>query len=142
MLFNKQQLSKKIIKHLLKDIFAKYPVEFAYLFGSYATNEAGQLSDIDIAVYLDQNLREQEQEQTIGALRSDIEKALQMPDKIGLICLNQELAPFLERNIVYDGELIYEKNDTARVYYESGAICRWLDYQPHHNRFMKENLHS
>lgn len=52
------------------------------------------------------------QEETVGALRSDIEKALQMPDKIGLVLLNEELPPALERDIVYDGELIlaYQNN--------------------------------
>jgi len=140
--YKKNQLSKIIIKKLLKDIFAKYPVEFAYLFGSMASGQAGPLSDVDIAVYLEYHLPEKQQEEIIGALRSDIEKVLQMPDKIGLVLLNEELPPALERDIVYDGKLIYVKNDTARAYYETDVICRWLDYKPHHDRFMKEILNS
>jgi len=138
----KQKLSTKIIKRFLKDTFVKHKVEFAYLFGSYATGDTGPLSDIDIAVYLKRNLSEEDQEETIGSLRSDIEKALQMPDKVGLVKLNEEIAPFLERNIIYDGQLIYIKNDIARANYETNVICRWLDYKPHHERMMKEILHA
>lgn len=92
-------LSLKIIKRFLKDIFAKYPVEFAYLFGSLARGEDGPLSDADIAVYLKRRLSKDTQEETIGALRSDIEKALQMPDKIGLVLLNEELPPAIDKFI-------------------------------------------
>ncbi len=42
------------LKRRLKPAFEKFPaVKFAYLFGSVAEGEAGPLSDIDIAVYLD-----------------------------------------------------------------------------------------
>ena len=44
-------LSKKFIKKVSSEIFANYPeVECAYLFGSYARNEATPASDVDILI--------------------------------------------------------------------------------------------
>ncbi len=38
-----------IIK-IVKEVFDIYPVEYCYLFGSYATNEARETSDVDLLV--------------------------------------------------------------------------------------------
>lgn len=132
----------KVINPVLAEIFSNYPVEFGYIFGSHASGEAGPLSDLDIAVYLDYQLPEPAQEEVIEDIRADIEKAFQMPDKVDVILLNQELPPFLERNVVYDGKLMYIKNDIARTYYEADVIKRWLDWQPYHERYMNEILYA
>lgn len=71
-----------------------------------------------------------------------LEKTFKMPDKVDMVLLNEELPPALERSIVYDGELIYVKNDVVRMYYESDAVLRWLDYEPHHNKLMREILYT
>lgn len=42
-LFNK-------VKNFIQDIDKKYPIEFAYVFGSTATNKSNNMSDIDIAI--------------------------------------------------------------------------------------------
>ncbi len=133
-------LNQQTITSALQPIFSRYPVRFGYVFGSYASGDTGPLSDLDIAVYLDYELGARQQEELIGEIRADIEKQLAMPDKVDLVLLNQELPPALERSIVYDGQLIYNKDDTARAYFESDAICRWLDWKPHHDRFMQEIL--
>ena len=38
------------IKKIAKEVFEIYPVEYCYLFGSYATNEATETSDVDLLV--------------------------------------------------------------------------------------------
>lgn len=53
--FNEVKITEKIytideIKQLTKNIFKKYGVEKAYLFGSYARGEAKKNSDIDIMI--------------------------------------------------------------------------------------------
>jgi predicted nucleotidyltransferase len=136
-------ISSNQIINPIKTILQKHKeVLFAYLFGSYANGDNGPLSDVDIAVYLKNNLLSEEQENIAGALRSDLEKELQMPDKVGLVLLNEELPPALEHDIVYNGKLIYVQNETARSYYEAETICRWLDYKPHHERMMQEILYA
>lgn len=46
------QLTEKQIQ-LIQNYFTDKPVKRAYLFGSYATNEATENSDIDLLVELD-----------------------------------------------------------------------------------------
>lgn len=41
------------IKNICKEVFDKYDVEFAFLFGSYAKNKQKPLSDVDILVSTD-----------------------------------------------------------------------------------------
>ncbi len=44
-------LNIKFIKHICKQVFANYPeITSAYLFGSYARNEANGKSDVDILI--------------------------------------------------------------------------------------------
>lgn len=43
-------LSVEKIKRIVKAIFDKYDVRYCYLFGSYATNEANEKSDVDLLV--------------------------------------------------------------------------------------------
>lgn len=131
-------LSFNQIQPQLKKILAKHPVNCGYLFGSIAENNPGPLSDLDLAVYLEVNLKENEQEEIIATIQNEIEKKLHLANQVDIVLLNQELPPALERNIVYDGKLIYIKDDIARAYYEADVIKRWLDYQPHHAKLMRE----
>lgn len=135
-------LSFKQIQQKLKVILAKYPVNCGYVFGSGARGDRGPLSDLDLAIYLETDIKEEQQEEITAAIQEKAERALHLPEKVDIVLLNQEVPPALERNIVYDGRLIYVKNDTARAYYEADAIKRWLDYQPHHAKLMREILIS
>ena len=46
-------LSLENIKETCANIFAKYPVEYCYLFGSYAKGKASETSDVDLLVSAD-----------------------------------------------------------------------------------------
>ena len=92
------------IKRICNSIFTKYSqVECAYLYGSYARNEANSKSDIDILVVCHgMGLK-------FFEMTADLEEALdkkvdmQTHDQIG------ENIDFLE-NILVDGIKIYRKN--------------------------------
>ena len=92
------------IKRICNSIFTKYSqVECAYLYGSYARNEATSKSDIDILVVCHgMGLK-------LFEMTTDLEEALdkkvdiQTHDQIG------ENIDFLE-NILVDGIKIYRKN--------------------------------
>lgn len=43
-------LDLETIKKVVSEVFAIYPVEYCYLFGSYSTNEARESSDVDLLV--------------------------------------------------------------------------------------------
>jgi len=88
---------------ILRDYFSAKPVIKAYLFGSYARNEAGQNSDIDILVDLDYSKH-------IGlgfvTMQSELQQKLQR--KIDLVSsrgVSKYISPFIEKEKV----LIYER---------------------------------
>ena len=96
--------SVSTIKRICKSIFIKYPqIECAYLYGSYARNEATTKSDIDLLVVCHgMGLK-------FFEMASDLEESLnkkvdiQTHDQIG------DNIDFLE-NILLDGIKIYRKN--------------------------------
>ncbi len=91
-------------KLLLQQFFTGRPIKRAYLFGSYARNEASAKSDIDIMVELDHS-------SPIGmqffTFQSDIENLLHK--KVDLVSsegLSRHVKPFIEKDKI----LIYERN--------------------------------
>jgi predicted nucleotidyltransferase len=91
-------------KLLLQQFFSGKPVKKAYLFGSYARNEADEKSDIDILVELDHS-------QPIGfkffAYRDELEDLLKI--KVDLVTadgLHPRVKPFVEKDKI----LIYERS--------------------------------
>jgi len=93
--------SKKI--ESIRDYFKTRPVLKAYLFGSYARNQANNQSDIDILVDLDYSQR-------IGLLfiqmKIDLEKIL--GTKVDLVSSNA-LSQYIKPLVDNEKELIYAK---------------------------------
>ncbi len=92
-----------IDKLLLQQFFAERPVKKAYLFGSYARNEAGENSDIDILVELDHS-------KPIGmkffTYRDELEELLHRKvDMVSSEGLSRHVKPFIDK----DKLLIYER---------------------------------
>lgn len=98
----KKQDFKEILEKLQAYLEGRPEVRFAYLFGSWARGTANALSDIDVAIYLD--------EERIGEgypygykaeFMADLMKVLKT-NRIDLVILNA--APFLLRlQVVRDG---------------------------------------
>ncbi len=92
-------------KLLLQRFFASRPVKKAYLFGSYARNEANAESDIDILVELDHS-------SPIGmkffTYQAELEELLKT--KVDLVSsegLSRHVKPFVDKDKV----LIYERSN-------------------------------
>jgi uncharacterized protein len=90
---------------MLQQFFAGKPVKKAYVFGSYARNEADKNSDIDLLVELDHS-------QPIGmrffAYQIELEKLLQM--KVDLVS-NDGLSKYIKPTIDKEKILIYERGN-------------------------------
>lgn len=118
-----------IVKALQRYFGNRAEIEVAYLFGSVAQNRSGPLSDVDIAVLLD--------EERIDAslypygynahLLTDLVKLLQT-NRVDLVVLND--APLLLRHrILYGGRLICAKNEDRRIRFHVGTINRINDFK-------------
>ena len=87
----------------LQNFFRGQPVKKAYLFGSFARNEADEKNDVDILVELDHS-------QPIGLklvrMHLDIQEMLQR--KVDLVSI-KALSKFIQPYVEQDKVLIYEK---------------------------------
>ena len=126
---------RKIKEKILTLTLKKQPIVFAYLFGSYAKNKVLSFSDLDIDVYFDKNLDKNERRKAISEARENLEKRLKMPQKIDIVCLNDELPPLLLKNIVYEGKLIYSKDEQKRINWESRGMSIWWDWEYYQRQF-------
>ncbi|MFH1289467.1 MAG: nucleotidyltransferase domain-containing protein [Patescibacteria group bacterium] len=130
----------------VKQILPDFPVVFAYLFGSCARDDQGPLSDIDLALFFDDSVSKDDYRTICFDIEDAVFKTLELVGErqIQIQILNDlwEKSIALEREIVYDGELIYIKDNAMRAHYEAGAIHRWCDWAPRQERFNKATLAS
>lgn len=127
---------KKIEKDRLNEIFKKNQVVLAYLFGSVAKNKTGSLSDIDIAVLLDEkvpSVQHFDRKLAIMGQLSDLFKT----DNIDVVLLN-ETPPLLTHRIIKEGKIIFSLSKKNRLEFELRAVMKYLDWQPHLEKYTQE----
>jgi predicted nucleotidyltransferase len=91
-------------KLMLQRFFADRPVKKAYVFGSYARNEAGKESDIDLLVELDYSAH-------IGMKFFSYEEELEnlLHKKVDIVT-DDGVSPHIKPRIDKEKILIYERN--------------------------------
>ncbi len=111
-------LVEKIVK-VLKDCDE---VIFAYLFGSHARGEAGKLSDVDVAVYLDPSLPQDAMWDTF----LDIASRLSFRDvKVDVVLLNT--AGYRLAFEVLKGRLLFSRDERVRKEFIYRTLRTYLD---------------
>lgn len=140
------QPDKQSIIAAAKQTLPNFPVLFAYLFGSRMRGMAGPLSDIDLAVFFDNSISEDDYREVCFDIEDAVFKTLELVGErqVQIQVLNDllEKSLALEHEIVYNGELIYTKDNALRAHYEAGAVHRWCDWAPRQERFNKATLAS
>jgi len=123
--FCKVKLKTENIICIAGEYFAKRDdVIFAYLFGSYATETQNQLSDIDIAVYIkDDIITKSDDKLEIVANLSSLLKT----DQIDLVILNQAPTSLLNR-IIAKKFVVVDKEPFKRHAFESLNMRKGLDF--------------
>ena len=111
-------------KRLLEFMRGQEYIKLAYLFGSVAKGKEGKLSDVDIAVFLDESLNKKEiinlQLKVISELTSILKT-----DRVDLIVMNN--APLLLKyNIIRYGKILKDDKET-KIKVESGVLSDYLD---------------
>ena len=113
-------------------------VRVAYLFGSYAKDKAGPLSDFDIAVLLDGCLDKQESFDLRLRLINAISSMLKT-DKVDVVVMNN--APLLlNYNIISEGRILDSKDELERVMFETYILSRYLDRKYYDERHVKMGI--
>lgn len=122
-----KKINMEEIVHLLR----AYPfIAAAYQFGSTVRSQEGPLSDLDIAILV-------EEERTPSAvdllriellLAYELQKQLNMPE-VDLITLNRQRLS-LQHVVLRTGRLIYDANPKYRIRFTQKVIQAYLDFQP------------
>lgn len=126
----------KEIKDKVAEYFSTRPeIKMGYIFGSRAKGEENKLSDIDIAVYLDEKIDEYKRFDIRLGLISEAGSLLKT-DKIDLVILN-DVDIFLAYQVVFFGKLIYCRNELNRIRYEAKTLSLYFDQQYYYDRHAK-----
>ena len=117
-------------KECLIQYLEKHPeIEVAYIFGSVAQGKITPLSDIDIAILVD-NQKIDENVYRYGykaEILSDLIKLLKT-NAIDLVILN-EANTLLRHRILYYGKILHSKNEKKRIVFQTTTISKYNDYK-------------
>ncbi len=133
----KKTLSEQYNK--LVDVLSKQEhVRLAYLFGSVAKGKAGKLSDVDIAVLLDESLNKKQRFDLQLELISDVSGLLKT-DKIDLVVINE--APLsLKFEIIKANYPLFVRDRMEKIDFEQMVMSRYLDRRYYEKRASSEFL--
>jgi predicted nucleotidyltransferase len=119
----------------LDNLFAAEPVIVAYLFGSQARGDAGPLSDVDVAVLIQDGLSSSEALVLRLRLMEAIGLALCV-ERVDVVILND--APYLlQHRVIRDGRILFCRDELARARYEFGVLRAYLDFRHYEDRYFQ-----
>ena len=112
-------------------------INLAYLFGSYAKGRITPLSDVDVAVLLndksDPKVYFDIQLDLSGRLSSYLKK------EVEVVILNRA-DPRLSYQVIKYGEIVFEKNPNLKANFERKALNIYFDLKPMFDFYEKELL--
>ena len=127
----RRKAMSKINKEEVAPLFRAYPfIVAAYQFGSTVRGQEGPLSDLDIAILVD----DKRTPSALDLLRIELMLAYELQKHLGvseidLITLNSQRL-LLQYGILRTGRLIYEADPKYRVRFIQKVIQAYLDFQP------------
>lgn len=109
------------------NLFKKFDIKLAYLFGSQAKGKAAKESDFDIAVLFKKEPREPLALEETSRLSSDLNEYFST--KIDIVSLHY--APLLLKyEVVAHNRLLYCENEIDRINFEVSVIKEYIDEEP------------
>jgi len=118
----------------LQEACNDFPVDAAYVHGSYAAGREDKESDLDIALLADASLNKRERQN----LRIDVMQRL--AEKFGHNCTDfdvvvlQDVPVLLRYNVKINGMRVFERNPSARIAFEISAEREYEDEKPYLDR--------
>ena len=119
---------KQSILACASNVLSRFPVLFAYLYGSHATGAVHTFSDLDIAIFFSKDAVDK-----IMSIESEI--ALALDDALGhrvsadVRAIN-DVPLVLQGEIVTEGILLYSCDEESRVAFETQVRMAYFDFQP------------
>jgi predicted nucleotidyltransferase len=122
---------RSISREEIAPLFGAYPfISAAYQFGSTVHGLEGPLSDLDIAILVNDELAPS----AIELLRIELLLAYELQkqltvSEVDLIALNDQRLP-LQYTVLRKGCLIYEADPKYRIRFTQKVVQDYLDFQP------------
>ena len=122
---------RSISKEEIAPLFRAYPfIAAAYQFGSTVRDLEGPLSDLDIAILVN----DEQAPSAIDLLRIELLLAYELQkqftvSEVDLIALNGQRLP-LQYTVLRTGWLIYEADPKYRIRFTQRVVQDYLDFQP------------
>ncbi len=113
-------------------------VRLAYLYGSAAKGKGGKLSDVDIAVFIDESLDKKERFNLQLKLISELTGVLNT-DKVDLVIMNDSPLS-LKYEIIKANHHLLVRDEGERIDLEHGILSRYLDRRYYEKRWAAEFL--
>ena len=128
----------EIREHVIKFLEKQDAIVLSYLFGSVAQQRAGKLSDVDLAVYLDESLNSYERFDLELGLLSDLGDIIRT-DRVDMVVMND--APIsLNFEIIKANHPLFIRDNDLKVDFEHYIMSRYLDRQYYNLRWADELL--
>jgi predicted nucleotidyltransferase len=129
---------KRKIFNIATDVFRDTQVLFAYLYGSYAVDQAHPFSDLDIALYVPR-LSQREKLDLELTLALEIDKKLKQGPASDVRIINS-LPLAVAGKVITEGLLIYCRDDEARIDYETILRSAYFDFLPFIHSYQRTYL--
>jgi predicted nucleotidyltransferase len=113
-------------------------VKLAYLFGSVAEGKEGKLSDVDIAVFLDESLSKKQRFHLQLKLMCELTSILKT-DKVDLVIMN-DVPLSLNYEIIKANHPLLVRDKGKKIDFEHGILSRYLDRRYYEKRWASEFL--
>lgn len=120
----------EIIKTIKEFFYNKEEILFCFVFGSFVYKEL--YHDIDIAIYLRNDFNFKDFSKFPYGYTSQFQENLSflLREKVDLIILN-DADLLLQRNIIKNRIIIFEKDKSLRVQFENSIRKKYLDLLPY-----------
>ena len=117
-----------LIKRLREACIKRREIEFAYLFGSHARGTANKLSDVDVAIFLDESrIPPAGPYGYKSELLVSMRQQLRLP--VDIVILN-EASLALRFRVIRDGKILFCRDNRTRVGFQEKTMRDYLDFRP------------
>lgn len=135
-----KSLSKKQIRENLSSYLdTRKEVQFAYIFGSSAEGVSGPESDLDLAVYLDEDSNSNLDPLFETRLSLEIEEAVDDSFEVDVLVLNRA-SLVLKYQATNKGELVYYRDEGEARDYEALIRKKYFDFRPMRKEYNDQRL--
>jgi predicted nucleotidyltransferase len=125
-----------ISKRLTEVLAQEFDIIIAYLHGSFTEKERDHFGDIDVAIFLRSDNKEEALRYEVK-LEGRLQKIFPLPLVIRV--LNHAPVSFCY-SVIKNGHKLVDKNESLRVDFEASTLSRYFDFMPFRRNYLKDVL--